>query len=262
VALVLRYRLRRKRDLILAAFREEYEEWREGPDGSLSLALSDDCPAIVRHVAGIALMHSRTVLEKHIMPDAGYRVARDGPWAAAWVPPARAACWGGTGGPGSRDLGGPFVRAGAGAERPDDVAVGWQELPAPPAPAAAAGDVVARHAWLTGLCACDVCTGTRRTADVGAGTPGVGEPSRRASREPALRRARDRLADVDGQRLSAVLADLQAWEWTLPWPGSLDALRAALEPGPHAVEVAGMLALVARDRRDAAPPNSGPTAIR
>jgi hypothetical protein len=246
VATELRYALRRRRDTIMAAFREEHEEWDEGPDGSLSLAFSDSCPRIVGHVATVALMASRRRLESHVLPNAGYGIASDSRWALRWVPPARVACWGGVDGPERPTRFGPFVRTDSDDPDPEAAAFGWREVPPS---GAATDDVVTRHARVTGLCACDVCTGMRRFGVTNSRQRAIGNPSRRAAREPLLRRVRERLDGLDAGRLSAVLADLEAWDWIPPWPPSLEALRSDLgRPCPDAVELAAMLALVATPR--------------
>jgi hypothetical protein len=227
--------LRRERDVILAAFREECERWGEGPEQTVNLTFSGECPAIVRHVAFLALLRCRPAIEERVLPVDGYRLVRDSPWSPVWVEPLRAACWGSTRTAGKRDVGGPFVPAGG---SDDDTALGWREVVVAGADDSdSEEDAAERYAALSGLCGCDMCVSSQHSAV-------LGDPPRRSGRESAVLRMRERLEEVTEPSPAAVLADLEAWSWTGKPPASFEALRQHLGRPANALELVAVLQLI------------------
>lgn len=223
--------IRRARPMILAALREESDEWTEGPEGSIVLGFSGACDPVVVHAAGMALLRGREWLESSLAQE-GYELDHEHRWSLRWVPAACAAVWGTTREPGTRSLGGPLVK--------HDNPFGWREVSLDEPSL----DEGSRYSARTGLCACEQCVWSRRCTML------VPRGERRSGRDTALDRAEAALDALDPSRRSAVLADLEAWTWNDEPPASLLELERELgRSAPTLLELAALLGRRAKQIR-------------
>jgi hypothetical protein len=222
--------LRKKRDFIVAAYREESDYWSKGPKDSVWIKFSDECDDIVKHSALMGLIRARDDVEAAI-ESAGYAVdgARSGSFG--FVAPLRAATWGTTKSPGTRTLGGPFIASSTSE-------FGWEEVEVTRRRAQAPADPARRYAAMTGVCGCEMCVWSRRATVISPDT------EKRTGRDAALKSTNDRLDELGPKRVAAATTALDRWSWSGSLPKAFADLQAELGRGGASVlELAAILAV-------------------